>query len=98
MLGDAKIATQQGLCHGDAEANNYFRMECGDFGFEPRPTGRYFCCIWFFMNAAFSSRFPLEVFYRVGDVNFFAVNASSARASSKRCPVGPTNGLPFKSS
>jgi hypothetical protein len=47
MLSDAKVATQQGLCCGGAEANNYFRMECGDFGFEPRPAGRYFCCIWF---------------------------------------------------
>ena len=71
----AKVATEQRLCRGGAEANNYFRVECGDFGVEPRPAGRYFCCIWFFVNAAFSSRFPLEVFCRVGDVNLFAVDA-----------------------
>ena len=75
MLGDAKVAAQQGLRRGGAEANNYFRMECGDLGVEPRPAGGYFCGIWFFVDAAFSSRFPLEVFYRVGDANLFAANA-----------------------
>jgi hypothetical protein len=50
-------------------------MERSDFGIEPRPASCYFPGVEFFVDAAFSSRFPLEVFYRICDVNFFAVNS-----------------------
>lgn len=96
MLGDAKIATQQGLRRGGAEANNYFRMECGDFGVEPRPASRYFCCIWFFVDATFSSRFPLEVFDRVGDVNFLAVNACFRKRLIQEVAGGPDKRFAFQ--
>lgn len=60
-LGDAKVAAQQGLRRGGAEANDNFRTECGDFGIEPRVAGSYFRSIGFFVDATFSTRFPLEV-------------------------------------
>lgn len=75
MLSDAKVATQQRLCRGGAEANNYFRMECGDFGIEPRAASSYFRSIGFFVDATFSSRFSLEVLHGIGNVNLFAINA-----------------------
>ena len=75
MLGDAKVATQQGLRRGGAHANDYFRMKRGDFGFEPRPASCYFPGAGFFVDAAFSSGLPFKMLHGVGAVNFFAVNS-----------------------
>ena len=62
-------------CAAWHQDNDYFRMERRDFGIEPRPASCYLPGAGFFVNAAFSSRFPFEVFYRICDVNFFAVNS-----------------------
>ena len=48
------------------------------------------------MDAAFSSRFPLEVFYRVGDVDFFAVNARFRKRLIQEVASGPDKWFAFQ--
>jgi hypothetical protein len=62
MLGDAKAAAEQRLRCGGAKTNDYFGMERGDFGIEPRPASCYFPGARFFVDAAFSARFLLKCF------------------------------------
>lgn len=96
MLGDAKIATQQGLCRGGAEANNYFRMERGDFGVEPRPAGSNFRGIGFFVDAAFSAGLPFKMLHGIGDVDLFAINACCDESLIQEATSGPDKWFAFQ--
>jgi len=80
---------------GGPKTNDYFRMERGDFGIEPRPASCYFPGAGFFVDAAFSSRFPLEVFYRICDVNFFAVNSCFRKRLVQEVAGGPDKRFAF---
>src|ERR1051326_3535302 len=43
---------------------------------QPRAAGSDLARIWFLMDPPFAARLPLEMFHRVGDVNFFPINSS----------------------
>jgi hypothetical protein len=74
-LRDPESAAKQRLRGGGAEANNDFGLEQGDLGIEPWPARGDFGRVWFFVDAAFSARFPFEVFDGIGDVGFVAIDA-----------------------
>src|SRR5437660_7274788 len=43
--------------------------------FQPGPTSGDVARTWFLMDPAFPARFPFEMFHRVGDINFVAVDS-----------------------
>jgi hypothetical protein len=75
MLRDAKIAAEQRLGRGSAETHDHLGLERGDFGVEPGAASGDFRGVGLFVDAAFAARLPFEMFYGVGDVDFFAVDA-----------------------
>ena len=75
MLGYAKFLAEQSLGRGGAEADDHFRLQAGDFGLQPGAAGVDFRGGWLFVDAAFPSRLPAEMFHRIRDVNFFAIDS-----------------------
>ncbi len=83
-LRDAESAAEQSLCGGGTEADDNFGLQQSDFGVEPRATGGNFVAIWLLMDAPFATRFPLEMFHDIGDVNFGTVHASFIECGVKK--------------
>jgi hypothetical protein len=98
MLGDAKVAAEQGLRRGGPETNDYFRVKRGEFGLQPGPASSYFRSIGFFVDATFSTRFPFKMLHGIGDVNCFAINTCFCESLVQEMAGGPTKGLPSRSS
>ena len=76
-LCDAEGWAQQCLGRGGAEANNDPRLDQAQLILEPWKTGAHFADVRRLVQAAFGPCVarPLEVFYRVGDVDIVAVDA-----------------------
>src|SRR6266550_4867534 len=74
LFGDAKFRTEQRLRRGGAEGHNYFWFDYSDFSLEPGTASRDFAGVGFFMNAAFATRFPFEMFDNIGDVSLRTID------------------------
>ena len=94
-LRDAESAAEQRLRGGGAEANHDFGLKQGDFGIEPRTAGCDFGAVWFLMDAAFSARLPFEMFDRIGDVGFVAIDAGLFERCIQQFPGGTHEGSPL---
>ena len=75
MLRDAKIPAEQCLSRSCAQADNHLRPKCADFGVKPWATRGKFRCVRFLMDAPLPSRLPLEMFHRICNVGFPAVDS-----------------------
>ena len=84
----AKCASEQSLRRGGAEADHDFGFEQSDFGVEPWATGCDFGAVWFFVDAAFATRFPFEMFDGIGDVGFVAIDARLFERRVEQFPGG----------
>src|SRR6266705_364717 len=72
--GHAKIAAQQCLRRGSAEANDHSGMQEPNLGLQPIEAGRHFALRWRFVHATLPSREPAEMFDGVRDVDLLAVD------------------------
>ena len=84
LFGDAKFCTEQRLSSSGAKRNYHFRFDDGYLGFEPGTTGGNFLTVWFFMNAPFATRFPLEVFDNIRDVGLRTIDAGLGKRVVKK--------------
>src|SRR6478672_9421262 len=84
LFGDAKFWTEQSLRRGGAEGHNYFWFDYGDFSLEPGTASRDFAGVGFFMNAAFATRFPFEMFDNIGDVSLRTIETSFVERAIKQ--------------
>src|ERR1700730_10256787 len=75
MLRDAKIPAERCLSRRCAQADNHLRPKCTDFGVKPWATRGNFRCVRFLMDAPLPSRLPLEMFHRIRNINFPAVDS-----------------------
>src|SRR5207247_256089 len=67
---NAKGGAENGLRGGRSETDEDLWPNEAQLRFKPRTASRDVARAWLLMDAPFSARFPLEVFYRVRDVNF----------------------------
>src|SRR6266850_8065388 len=74
LFGYAKFWTEQGLSRSGAEGHNHLRLYERDLGLEPGTASRNFLSVWFFVDAAFATRFPLKMFDHIGDVSLRAID------------------------
>jgi hypothetical protein len=72
---DAKFASEQRLRGGGPEADDHLGLQHLDFGFKPRTASRDFHGVGLFVDAPLAAGFPLEVLYRIRDVDFAAIDA-----------------------
>src|SRR6185312_1812356 len=72
---DPKIASHQRLRRGCSQADNQFRLNRGQFGFEPWPAGGNLDSIRLCMNAPLTALDKLEMLYGIRDINFFPVES-----------------------
>jgi hypothetical protein len=68
-------------------------MDGGNFGVEPGAARGNFGGIWFFVDATFAARLPLEMFDGVGYVNFFAIDAGFDERVIEQLPCGTDEGF-----
>lgn len=74
-FGDLEFGAEEGLGSYGSEADDEFRTDGFDLGFEPRAAGVDFFHAGFLMDAEFAAGFPFEVFDGVGDVDLAAIDA-----------------------
>src|SRR6266498_3008750 len=75
LFGYAKFWAEQCLSCGGAENHNYLWLNKCDLGLEPGTASRNFLSVRFFVDAAFATRLPLEMFDNISDVSLRAVDA-----------------------
>ena len=76
----AKFWAEQGLSGGGPERHDHLRLDELDFSLEPGTASKNFLRVRFFVDAAFASRLPLEMFYRVGHIDLAAFDAGLYQA------------------
>src|SRR5215467_6002712 len=74
LLSHEELAPQQALRGGGAHQYHDLGLNRGKFGVQPRTARADFHGIWFFMNAPFAARLPLEVLDDIRDVDFLPVH------------------------
>ncbi len=67
--------TQQALRGRRTQANDDFRLDNGDFGFQPRPARKNFHLVRLSVNSPFAARLPFEVLHRVGDIDLATIDS-----------------------
>src|SRR4051812_37865904 len=75
LFGDAKFRPQQRLSSGGAESHDHFRFDYSDLSFEPWTAGPDLLPVRFFVNAAFATWFPFEMFDHIGDVSLPSIDS-----------------------
>ena len=73
-LRDAKLWTEQCLGGSGAQGHDYFWFDDGNLRLEPGTASRNFLSVWFFMDASFAARLPLEMFDNICDVSLRAID------------------------
>lgn len=93
LFSDAKLWTEQSLSCGGAKRDNHLRLDERDLGFEPGTASRNFRGVRFFVDAAFATRFPLEMFDDIGDVSLRTINAGFCERVVKQSAGGTDEGF-----
>src|ERR1043165_591749 len=75
MFCDTKLRAKQCLGCSCSKRHDHLRFDYCDLGFEPGPTRIDLLHIRFFVNASFTSWFPLEMFDNIGDVSLLAIDS-----------------------
>src|SRR5882672_1958803 len=90
LFGYAKCWTEQRLGRSGAESHNHLWLDQRDFGLEPGTASSNFLSIGFFVNAAFATRLPFEMFDNISDVSLRAIDTRFVERIIKK-PTGGTN-------
>src|SRR5690242_7049153 len=75
MCYDTKLRAKQCLGCSCSKCHDHLRFDNCDLSFKPGTTGVDLLRIGFFVNAAFTSWFPLEMFDNIGDVSLLAIDS-----------------------
>jgi hypothetical protein len=95
-LGDAKIFAEESLSGGGSEADDYLRADGFHLGVQPWTAGSDFYRTGFFVDPLLPSQLELEMFYGVGDVHGFAINAGCFEGSRQKGARGSDERLTHK--
>jgi hypothetical protein len=68
------------------KTNDYHGSDESNLRVEPGPAGGNFTGAGLFVDAAFPTWFPLEMFHYIGDMNFFAINTCFEERSLQQTP------------